>query len=162
MTRIAGRAIASLSGIAVNIEGAQPAANVPAVIVANHASFIDGLVLLLALKDPARSVASVELERQPLFGSFLRRLDCAFVERGTAGRRVDTVDRLAKLVRDEECLVIFPEGSITRASGLRQFHLGAFAVAASAGVRSCPWVSEAAETSWVQGATSPIMPRSLL
>jgi len=37
-----------------------------------------------------------------------------------------------------ECLVFFPEGTLTRAPGLRPFHMGAFIAAAQAGVAVVP------------------------
>ncbi|ETZ99771.1 acyltransferase family protein [Mycobacterium kansasii 824] len=37
-----------------------------------------------------------------------------------------------------QSLVIFPEGRLARAPGLRPFHIGAFVVAAEAGVPALP------------------------
>lgn len=60
-----------------------------------------------------------------------------FAHRGHAERSEEDVDVMADLVRDGHHLVVFPEGSITLAAGLRRFHLGAFAVATAVG---CPVV----------------------
>jgi 1-acyl-sn-glycerol-3-phosphate acyltransferase len=107
------------------------------VIVANHASFVDGLVMLLAAKDPVVFVTSTDLKRQPIVGSVLQRLGCIFVERDQQALTDDAVERMTDLLRRKQRLVIFPEGTINRAPGLRPFHLGAFAAATAAG---CPVV----------------------
>jgi acyl-CoA synthetase (AMP-forming)/AMP-acid ligase II len=46
--------------------------------------------------------------------------------------------RVVALVRAGRSLVIFPEGRLARAPGLRPFHMGAFVVAAGAGVPAVP------------------------
>ncbi len=136
LTRAAARTVAAATATAVRVEGALPEDG-PAVVVANHASFVDGLVVVLASPRPLAFVASTELERQPVVGTFLRRLGCVFVARGRAGRTTRAVEQLAAAVRAGRWLAVFPEGSITRAPGLRPFHLGAFATAVTAG---CPVV----------------------
>jgi 1-acyl-sn-glycerol-3-phosphate acyltransferase len=127
--------LASLCGIRIATSGATPAKDQPAVIVSNHPSLLDGLALIMALPDPVVFVSSTDLERQPIIGSFLRRIGCAFVERGDPRRSADTVTRLSDLVRRGHSIAVLPEGSITRAPGLRPFRLGAFAIATST---ACP------------------------
>lgn len=137
MTRRAGRTLVALAGVDLSVRGAFPAGGLPAVVVANHPSFIDGLALLLASPDPIVFVTSSDLEHNRLVGGFLGRLGCAFVHRGQAGRSTEDVQHLAGIARDGSRLFIFPEGSIAPGSGLRPFHLGAFAVASAVG---CPIV----------------------
>lgn len=122
--------------IEVVVDGSLPEQGA-AVIVANHASFLDGAVLLLTLTEPVVLVASTDLERAPLVGTFLRHLGCAFVERGDPERGRASVDALVRIASNGGRIALFPEGGITRAPGLRPFRLGAFAVAARGG---CPVV----------------------
>jgi 1-acyl-sn-glycerol-3-phosphate acyltransferase len=129
--RCAGGALTRLTGTSIGVEGALPPASVPAVVVANHPSFVDAMVLVLASPDPLTFVTSTDFASKPLIGSFLRRVGCLFVARGQPQRATADVDLLARAVRNGRRLAIFPEGSLTRAPGLRPFHLGAFAVAAS-------------------------------
>ena len=137
LARAGGRTLSALAGIGVRLEGTLPSEGLPTVVVANHPSFVDGLVMLLISPEPVVFVASTDLEHQRVVGSFLRRLGCVFVERGQADRSSEGIERLASALRSGRRLVIFPEGSITRAAGLRPFHLGAFVAATTAG---CPVV----------------------
>lgn len=103
----------------------------PIVIVANHSSFIDGLVLFVTIDDAVTFVSSVELERRLLLGLILRRFDCRFVERGRPNRGASSVGELVEALRKGQRLVVFPEGSLDDRIGLRPFHLGAFEAAAA-------------------------------
>jgi 1-acyl-sn-glycerol-3-phosphate acyltransferase len=126
-----------MAGITLKMEGSFPPRDSPAVIVANHSSFVDSLAMLLAAKDPIVFVTSTDLKKQPVVGSVLKRLGCTFVERGRQALADDAVERMTALLRRGDHLVVFPEGYINRAPGLRPFHLGAFAAATAAG---CPVV----------------------
>jgi 1-acyl-sn-glycerol-3-phosphate acyltransferase len=83
-------------------------------------------------------VAAEVLEHQGLNGLVLRRLGHQFVERHEREHGVANADRLATLVLGGRSLVIFPEGGLARAPGLRPFHTGAFVVAAQTGVPVVP------------------------
>ncbi len=134
LTRGAGRALQVLAGIDLQVEGTFPVDR-PGVVVANHSSFVDALAIVLALPGTMVFVTSTDMGRVRLIGSFLRRLGCVFVHRGEADRSAEDVQEMTALIRAGHQLVIFPEGSIAPTTGLRPFHLGAFAVAATAG---CP------------------------
>lgn len=138
LVRRAGAILAALSGIAVRVEGTLADAVTPQVVVANHPSFVDGLALVLASPPPLTFVTSTDMGRVPLVGSFLRRLGCRFVTRGDPVRVPEEIASLAAGARRGERLVFFPEGSLAPVHGIRPFHLGAFAVAASSGATLVP------------------------
>ena len=60
------------------------------------------------------------------------------MERYEREHSVADTELVAALVRAGESLVIFPEGRLARAPGLRPFHMGAFVVAAQVGVPVVP------------------------
>ncbi len=108
------------------------------VIAANHASYLDGLVLAAALQGEMAFVAKKELEPQFFAGPFLRRLGAIFVERFDREASAQELQRVLSAVRAGARLVFFPEGTFTRAPGLLPFHLGAFTVASHAGLPVVP------------------------
>jgi 1-acyl-sn-glycerol-3-phosphate acyltransferase len=153
-TRAAGKTLSKLSGIDLRVKGAFPAGG-PAVVVANHSSFVDALALLLALPPTAAFVTSSDMEHQPLIGSFLRRLGCLFVHRGRADRSAADLQLMIDLIESGHHLVIFPEGSIAAVVGIRPFHLGAFAVATAAGCPVIPVGIRGTRTILRPGTSSP-------
>ena len=110
----------------------------PRIIVANHASYLDGFVLVSTLPGAPCYVAKGELANQFFAGVLLNRLGVEYVERFDAQRGAEDADRLMQVVRRGRSVVFFPEGTLTRAPGLRSFRMGAFAAAAEAGVPVVP------------------------
>jgi 1-acyl-sn-glycerol-3-phosphate acyltransferase len=132
MVRIAFR----LMAIELRIETVE---TVPshAIFAANHASYIDGLAIILALPGDIAFVAKKELAEQFFAGPFLRALGTCFVERADPEAGVQDARRLAAMAAGRS-LVFFPEGTFSRAEGLQAFHLGAFAVAAETNLPIVP------------------------
>jgi fatty-acyl-CoA synthase len=101
----------------------------PAVLVANHASYLDVLVLLSVLPLDVRFAAKARLASYPVLGTLLRKTGYLLVQRGAAS----TTSDLAVTIRDGESLFIFPEGTFMRPPGVMPFRLGAFHAAADTG-----------------------------
>jgi acyl carrier protein len=140
--RNAGRAVARVTsralGLTVSVEGELPDSAHPAVIAANHSSFIDGLVLYVFLNEPVTFVSSTDMEHQFLLGRIMRGFGCVFVDRGRAERSAASVERLVDTIHSGHHVLIFPEGSISPRAGLRVFHLGAFEAATSSNAPVIP------------------------
>jgi len=122
------RACMRLCGIRLQVVGFEHAQRQGGVFVANHASYVDSIVLAAAMPTPVTFVAKQELAAHPFAGPLLRRLGAAFVERFDARQGVDDVRRLAQHDATRP-LFFFAEGTFTRQSGLRPFRLGAFQIA---------------------------------
>jgi len=110
----------------------------PCVLVANHASYIDGIVLLAALPEHFVFVAKRELGEGFLVRLYLQHLGARFVERFTATESVQDAGRLEEVIRAGHGLVFFPEGTFVRMTGLQPFRMGAFLVAANTGTPVVP------------------------
>lgn len=138
--RASARALFALTGMTPRVEGLQ---NVPAgacVIVSNHGSYLDGVLLVAALPRPCDFVVKAELGQQRFAGPLLRRLGAGFVERFDLRRAVQDAQALAALARRGHSLLVFPEGTFTAAPGLLPFRLGAFLAAAQTQVPVVPLV----------------------
>src|SRR3989440_3444331 len=110
------------------------------VVVCNHASYLDGIVLTAALPPRFGFVIKREMANVPLAGVVLRRLGSEFVERFNRQRGAADARRVLRNASNGHSLVFFPEGTFTRTPGLLKFHTGAFATALRAG---CPVVPAA-------------------
>jgi acyl carrier protein len=108
------------------------------VLVANHASYLDGLLLMAALPVRYAFVAKRELRERFASRVLLERLDAEFIERFDARQSVEDANRLAEAAARGKSLAFFPEGTFTHLPGLRSFHLGAFITAARAGIPVVP------------------------
>ena len=133
------RAAIRLIGLPLRVDGLDrlPAVG-PRIVVANHASYLDAILLGAVLPAEFSFAAKRELADVPLIGRALRRLGIAFVERFDAAQGVENTRALQARVRAGESMVFFPEGTFRRASGLQPFKLGAFVIAAETGTPLIP------------------------
>ena len=138
----AGRAIAraalGVSGLPLQLDWHAAFRQGRAIVVANHASYLDWLVLQAFLPARACFVAKRELARWPPLGWLLDRMGVRFIEREDVHASVEDARSLAQAAAAGELLVYFPEGTLTRAPGLRAFRMGAFTAAVHAGAVVVP------------------------
>ena len=118
----------------VRVSGPIPAG--PVVLVANHVSYLDPLVLVGLV--PALPVSKSEISRWPLVGAVARRHGVLFVERGDprSGARVLRSARRA-LARGVSVLN-FPEGTTSNGEQVLPFRRGIFGLARHARVPVVP------------------------
>jgi len=139
--RGAARLLFRLAGIPLSIEGLDRLGGDGArVLVANHASYLDSLVLVAALPLAPVFIAKGELQHKFFPRLFLRRIGAQFVERFDWRRGAEDARRTVDVLRGGRSLLFFPEGTLTRAPGLLPFHLGAFMAAGDAGAPVTPMV----------------------
>lgn len=135
----AARLFLKLSGTVLVVRGLENLPrDTPSVLVANHASYLDGMILVAALPAPYSFVAKRELRGQLVSRVYLQRLGAEFVERSVAQQSAEDANRMAEAVANGRSLAFFPEGTFTRMPGLLPFHLGAFVAAARARVPIIP------------------------
>ncbi|QRE81453.1 AMP-binding protein [Rhodococcus ruber] len=135
----AARALARLTRTPVTADGTEHLERLPdCVVVANHASFLDAIAMSAVLPGSYTFVAGEVFERKPFIGFLLRRLGTRFVERTEREQSVADADRLVEVARTGGRLVVFPEGALSEVPGLRSFRLGAFVIAARAGLPVVP------------------------
>ena len=128
-----------LAGIRVTASGlSNIPADRPSLLSPNHSSYLDSFVLAAVLPPRFVFLAKKELDRNAFISIFLRRLGTLFTERDDAGQGVRDAAAVVEAVRAGQGLVIYPEGTFRRAPGLRPFKIGAFLVAAQAGVPLLP------------------------
>jgi 1-acyl-sn-glycerol-3-phosphate acyltransferase len=104
-----------------------------AILAANHASYIDSIVLMASIPTDFRFVAKRRLADYPLIGTVIRRAGHATIEKATVAQQLSGADTLARLLRDGRQLLVFPEGTFFRRPGLLPFRLGAFKAAVETG-----------------------------
>ncbi|MCX7272979.1 MAG: 1-acyl-sn-glycerol-3-phosphate acyltransferase [Burkholderiales bacterium] len=133
------RALFALWRTPPQVSGTLGGAHAPAcLIVTNHASYLDGLVLTAALAPSIAFVVKRELAASPLVGAVLRGLGAVFVERFDPSRSAADAGRITDALREQDRLVVFAEGTLQREPGLLPLHMGAFLAAAAQGAAVVP------------------------
>jgi 1-acyl-sn-glycerol-3-phosphate acyltransferase len=102
-----------LAGIPLLIQGQEHLPHAyPYVLVANHASYLNVLILLAVLPAELRYVGKRELRERFISRVPLRRLGVEFVERFVAPQSVEDTTRVLQAVRQGWAMVFFPKAPL--------------------------------------------------
>ncbi len=101
-------------------------------LVANHTSMLDIMLMLYVSKNPFVFIGKKELEKIPLFGFFFKRV-CIMVDRDNSGSRTGVYRRAQRRLAQGLSICIFPEGGVPDDETilLDEFKDGAFKMAIS-------------------------------
>ncbi len=125
-----------LSAHGVEIARTGPLPRTPAIIVTNHVSYLDPLVV--ATVAPCIALAKGEIRGWPLFGAGLRALGVVFVRRGDVYSGAVALRRLWRALDRGATVLNFPEGTTSDGRAVGPFYRGVFRLAALAGVQIVP------------------------
>jgi len=140
ITGLAARSWFLLSGVRLSVHGRANLATNPAVAVANHASYIDGIILNAILPGHFGFVIKREVTRAPFVHFLLRRIGSHFVERDNRFRGGKDARNILNSTSSGGSVAIFPEGTFTEKPGLAPFRAGAFAAAVAGNAPVIPIV----------------------
>ncbi len=130
VSRALARLFVRLGGCVIEVSGLRNLPDSPCVMVANHASYIDGIVLAAALPRPVRFVAKAEFRENAFMRLLFERLGAQFVERFETRKGIEDAQALADSAAEGRPLLFFAEGTFGPQPGVLPFRLGAFQVAA--------------------------------
>ena len=111
----------------------------PSVLAVNHTSYLDAVVLLSILEYRGYAfVAKREFRDNILMRSLLSGYGTQFIERFDLAKSTEHAGELAEAAKRGVSLIVFPEGTFQRNTGLMGFRTGAFQAAAQAGIPVVP------------------------
>lgn len=139
-TRHGARLFLALAAARPRVTGLENLPAEPCIVAANHASYLDGVVLTAVLPPRFAFVIKREVTEVPLVHFFLRRIGAQFVERFDTRRGASDARRILALAGTRHSLAFFPEGTFRAEPGLRRFQNGAFAAAVRGDVPVVPVV----------------------
>ena len=125
-------------------------------VVANHESFLDGLLLGLMMPVDAVFVVHSQVANHPFMGPLLRFIPHLAVDSTSPL----AIKQIVKLVETGQPVVIFPEGRITKTGSLMKVYDGAAFVAAKTGATVVPVRIDGAARSYF-GRLAGVYPRKV-
>lgn len=113
----------------------------PAIYVSSHKSHMDIPASMAAFPVRFFFIAKKELQRIPIFGWALPPLGMYMIDRSTTEKAYASIREAARRITIEnQSILIYPEGGISKTGELQPFKKGAFALAIEAGVPVVPLV----------------------
>lgn len=98
--------------------------NKPSVIIANHQSFVD-ILILLSISPKIVMVTKGWVWNSPIFGRIVQYAGFYTIEEGYER----LVEKLSPIVKEGYSVVVFPEGTRSEDCEIKRFHKGAFYLA---------------------------------
>lgn len=140
LSRLVIKMVLKISGVKIRMQGlAAIDFSHPLVVVCNHLSNLDGLLLFSALPCNLRALAKAETKKIPLIGLVLKLADFVFVDRKNPLRRQETLNEaVEKIKKKHYSFLVFPEGTRSKSGEIQNFKKGGFMIALKAGVPVLP------------------------
>ncbi len=121
-------------GVSLSVVGQAPTS--PCIIVANHRSYLDPILMLCHVH--AYPVAKAELANWPLIGKGAQLAGILYLKRDHSGSRANTLKLMSQKLEEGFSIIIFPEGTTSDLRGCLPFKKGAFQVASRLGIPVVP------------------------
>lgn len=127
----------------------------PYVVVANHESFVD-MLLLSHLPTEMKYLSKIEIMKIPVLGQLMRLARDIPLVRGDAKSGVAALAIARERLEQRTSVLVFPEGTRSKTDELREFSAGAFKLAIEGGYDILPLAIHGTrgclqKDSWVQG-----------
>jgi len=131
------RQLLDILNIGIQIDGQQPGhGEGGCLMVANHVSWLD--MFVLNATQPTRFIAKSEVRGWPVVGWLSRRSGTIFIERAMRQDATSVNLRISALLKQGDCVGLFPEGTTTDGKQVGHFHSALIQPAIDAGVMLCP------------------------
>lgn len=129
---VAGQALLWSLRVRLDVRGAPSRSVGPALVVANHVSWLD--IPVLAATAAVVPVAKVEISRWPVIGPAAGRLGAVFIDRSRLRALPQAVSAMADALRSGRSVQVFPEATTRCGTALDPFRRASFQAAVDAGV----------------------------
>ena len=130
LLRLFARFVVAVSGCPLTVTGLEHVRDLgPAIFVANHASYLDVLVVLAVLPANLRFAAKARLATYPVLGTVIPRAGYITIEKTRLSEQWEGAEEVRAALSAGDSMFVFPEGTFVRAPGLLPFRLGAFQAA---------------------------------
>jgi fatty-acyl-CoA synthase len=131
-----------VAGVPVKIEGRELLDGLsrsgPWIFAPNHASYMDSIVTLAVLPPSVRFVAKGEVYDMLFLGKIASRSGQFMFDRNDPQARIRQAEQVNVALERGVSVLMYPEGTFTRAVGIRPFQLGAFKAAVDTKRPICP------------------------
>jgi len=123
------RRMLQLLGVGLQLHGQPPAAG-PMLLVANHISWLDILVMHAARH--CRFVSKADVKHWPLIGTLATGAGTLYIERESRRDAMRVVHQMAQRLQAGDVLAVFPEGTTSDGIDLLPFHANLIQAAVTA------------------------------
>ena len=140
--------VKGIAGFKVETSGKENIVDGPALYVGNHQGLFDMVIALEQFGKLKPFLAKIEASKIPLIGSWMRIMNCVFIDRGNIRASLESIKKCEEVLKSGKSLIIFPEGTRSRKHEMGEFKAGALRCALKAGVPIVPFVIDGTYKAW--------------
>lgn len=134
-----GKAMLWATGSRVEVSGPNLLPPGPVVIMGNHQSIFDIMLLLGYVDKPIAFIAKIEIKSYPVINLWMKYINCLFLNRRDLRQSTRVFQQAVEQLRQgASSLVIFPEGTRSRTGELAEFKRGSMKLPLRANVPIVP------------------------
>src|SRR5659263_92259 len=134
------KSLVHLAGGSINVTGTENLPEDTVVFVGNHQGNFDIPLFLGFIDKPKGFVAKIEMLKIPIVRSWMKHLNCVFMDRANIRQSVGVINEAVKLLKHGKSMIIFPEGTRSKGNHIGPFKAGSLKLAVKAGVPIVPIV----------------------
>lgn len=130
--------VIKMSKTSSDIKGLTNIPEGPCLFVANHQAIFDAFLMAAFIDKPFGFIAKKEIESLPLISSWLRDINSVFLDRENVRESIKVINKGIENLKSGYSMAIFPEGTRSLKSEMREFKKGSMKLALKAGVPIVP------------------------
>lgn len=133
-----GKVVLRATGSTVKIIGTENIPQGSVVVMSNHQSYFDVMLMLGYIDKPIAFIAKKELKKYPLISHWMGYVGCIFLDRKDVRQAVKVFQQAVDRVKSGWSMVIFPEGTRSGSATMGEFKRGSMKLPIRAGVPIVP------------------------
>ncbi|MTI81220.1 MAG: 1-acyl-sn-glycerol-3-phosphate acyltransferase [Firmicutes bacterium] len=132
------QSLIKITGSTVEVNGTEniPEGNV--LFVSNHQGNFDIPLLIGYIDKPKGFIAKTELKKLPIINTWMEKIHCVFIDRSNLRQSMKAMIESVKLLKSGKNMVLFPEGTRSKGSNVREFKAAGIKVALKSQVPIVP------------------------
>lgn len=107
-------------------------------IIPNHQSNMDALVMMETFKDPISFVSKFSMSEVILVKDYMRAIGCLFLKKDDMRSQIIVMNEVAQKLKEGDSVIIFPEGKRSYSPVMNEFKPGTFKMATKTHVDILP------------------------
>lgn len=130
--------LVKLTGSKIKVYGEEYIPEGPVVFVGNHQGNFDIPIFLGYIKKPKAFISKIEIRKLPIVSTWMNNMKCVFINRSDIRQSLKAMRTAVEYINQGYSMIIFPEGTRSRADTLGEFKAGSFKLALKSGVPIVP------------------------
>ncbi len=126
------------TGSRITVNGLDGLPEGPVLFVSNHEGNFDIPVLLSSIPKPFGFISKKEVKKFPVIPTYMEEMNCVFLDRTDRRSAFKSITDTIEKLQEGHSVLIFPEGTRSRGTGLQEFKAGFLRIAKQAQVPIVP------------------------